>query len=58
MKRFKSFIHDLVYNNPRADRQAGKPDGFSQEVLDKKMLYDNLKQKRIETLTYNEPKST
>ena len=52
-------MKDLVFNNPRADRQAGKPDGWSKEVLDNQMLYDDTPHiKRIETLTYNAPKST
>ena len=38
IKRFKTFIKDLVFNNPRADRQAGSWD--SADDIDKKMLYD------------------
>ena len=58
-KRYKDLMKDLVFNNPRADRQAGKPDGWSKEVLDNQMLYDDTPHiKRIETLTYNAPKST
>ena len=38
IKRFKTFIKDLVFNNPRADRQAGSWD--SADDGDKKMLYD------------------
>jgi len=38
IKRFKTFIKDLVFNNPRADRQAGSWD--SEDDVDKKMLYD------------------
>lgn len=38
IKRFKTFIKDLVFNNPRADRQAGSWD--SADDVDKKMLYD------------------
>jgi len=45
-KSYKGFIKDLVFNNPRADRQAGKPDGWSKDVLDNQMLYDNLKTKK------------
>ena len=44
-KSYKRFIKDLVYNNPRADRQAGTPDGWSKDVLDNQMLYDNIKNK-------------
>ncbi len=40
IKRFKTFIKDLVFNNPRADRQMPIGNTASQEVLDKKMLYD------------------
>ena len=40
IKRFKTFIKDLVFNNPRADRQMPIGGTASQEVLDKKMLYD------------------
>ena len=29
-KSFKNFIKDLVFNNPRADRQAGSMDMMSQ----------------------------
>ena len=38
IKRFKTFIKDLVFNNQRADRQAGRWD--SADDVDKKMLYD------------------
>ena len=37
-KTFQKFIKDLVFNNPRADRQAGSWD--SADDVDKKMLYD------------------
>ena len=40
LKRFNTFIKDLVYNNPRADRHMPMDGTVSQEVLDKKMLYD------------------
>ena len=40
IKRFKTFIKDLVFNNPRADRQMPIGGTASQEVLDNKMLYD------------------
>ena len=40
IKRFKTFIKDLVYNNPRADRQSPIGGTASKEVLDNKMLYD------------------
>ena len=39
-KSFKNFIKDLVFNNPRADRQMPIGGTASQEVLDNKMLYD------------------
>ena len=40
-KTFRNFIKDIdhmVFNNPRADRQAGSWD--SADDVDKKMLYD------------------
>ena len=43
VKTFKGFIRDLVYNNPRADRQdpiSGKP---SQDWYDKRMLNETKK---------------
>ncbi len=40
IKRFKTFIKDLVFNNPRGDRQMPIGGTASQEVLDNKMLYD------------------
>ena len=39
-KTFKNFIKDLVFNNSRADRQAGSMDN---EVPDTEMLYDSSK---------------
>ena len=45
LKRFNTFIKDLVYNNPRADRQMPMDGTVSQEVLDKKMLYDRANDK-------------
>ena len=41
VKTFKGFIRDLVFNNPRADRQAGSWDNKDDEWVDNKMLYDN-----------------
>ena len=43
IKRFKTFIKDLVFNNPRADRQMPlEPNPkLKQKVLDNNMLYDN-----------------
>ena len=38
LKRFSTFVKDLVFNNPRADRQAGSWD--TKDDVDKKMLYD------------------
>ena len=42
VKKFKDFIQDLVFNNPRADRQFGKMDGDFNDPdwLDRNMLYD------------------
>jgi len=41
-KRFKGIIKDLVFNNPRADRQF--PDNEpSQDEYDRSMLYDFMK---------------
>ena len=39
-KKFKDLVKDLVFNNPRADRQMPIGGTASQEVLDNKMLYD------------------
>ena len=39
---YKGFIRDLIYNNPRADRQF--PDNEpSQDWYDRSMLYDFMK---------------
>ena len=45
IKRFKTFIKDLVFNNPRADRQAGSWDGEDEEWLKTHMLYDKKEKK-------------
>jgi len=42
-KRFKGIIKDLVFNNPRADRQLIKKD--DQDWYDRLMLYDYIKRK-------------
>ena len=42
-KKFKELIKDLVFNNPRADRQYPMMD--DDPDIDKKMLYDT-KEKR------------
>ena len=43
-KAFKGIIKDLVFNNPRADRQF--PDNEpSQDEYDRFMLYDYIKRK-------------
>ena len=44
-KTYKGFIKDLVFNNPRADRQMPL-DGDSKYVKNNRMLYDNLKTKK------------
>ena len=44
-KTYKGFIKDLVFNNPRADRQMPL-DGYSKYVKNNRMLYDNLKTKK------------
>jgi len=41
MKTYKE-IKDLIYNNPRADRQNIDNDSKDEEKLKSKMLYDNL----------------
>ena len=43
LKRFSTFIKDLVFNNPRADKQMPlEPNPkLKQKVLDNNMLYDN-----------------
>jgi|TARA_B100000242_G_C42922788_1_gene427884 hypothetical protein len=42
-KAFKGIIKDLVFNNPRADRQLIKKD--DQDWYDRLMLYDYIKRK-------------
>ena len=42
VKTFKGFIRDLVFNNPRADRQFAD-DEPSQDEYDRSMLYDFMK---------------
>ena len=39
-KTFKNFFKDIVFNNPRADRQSGSWDGEDEEWVFKHMLYD------------------
>ena len=39
-KTFKDFIKDIVFNNPRADRQSGSWDGEDEEWLKTHILYD------------------
>ena len=49
-KTFKNFIKDinhLVFNNPRADRQAGSWDGEDEERLKTHMLYDKKEKKGV-----------
>ena len=43
-KKYQSFIRDLVYNNPRADRQIGSMDSA---VPDNRMLYDDSKDEAL-----------
>ena len=45
-KTFKNFIKDIVFNNPRADRQAGSWDGEDDEWVDNHMLYDTKVKKK------------
>ena len=40
-KAFKGIIKDLVFNNPRADRQLIKKD--DQDEYDRSMVYDFMK---------------
>ena len=41
-KKFKDLVKDLVFNNPRADRQSGAgEDGYSTYFKNNKMLYDH-----------------
>ena len=44
-KTYKGFIRDLVYNNPRADRQF-PDDEPSQDEYDRLMLYDTKKRNK------------
>ena len=41
MKTYKQ-IKDLIYNNPRADKQNVDTDSKEEEKLKSKMLYDDL----------------
>jgi hypothetical protein len=41
MKTYKQ-IKDLIYNNPRADKQNVDTDNKEEEKLKSKMLYDDL----------------
>ena len=45
VKTFKGFIRDLVFNNPRADRQFAD-DEPSQDEYDRWMLYDAKKRNK------------
>jgi len=42
VKTLKGFIRDLIYNNPRADREFAD-DEPSQDCYDRWMLYDTKK---------------
>ena len=45
-KTFKNFIKDIVFNNPRADRQYPMDGDFNDpDWLDRNMLYDGKKKK-------------
>ena len=45
-KTFQKFIKDLVFNNPRADRQYPMDGDFNDpDWLDRNMLYDGKKKK-------------
>ena len=44
-KKYKNFIRDIVFNNPRADRQFPL-DGDDPDT-DKKMLYDNSQSRKF-----------
>ena len=51
LKTYKGFIRDLVYNNPRADRQF-PDDELSQDWLDRFMLYYTQKRNKNDKLPY------
>ena len=47
-KKFKDLMKDLVFNNPRADRQSGaEEDGYSTYFKNNKMLYDQIREKPV-----------
>ena len=53
LKTYKGFIRDLVYNNPRADRQF-PDDELSQECVERFMIDDTLNRNKNDKL----PKTT
>lgn len=45
-KKFKDLMKDVVFNNPRADRQSGaERDDYSTYFLNQKMLYDHIRER-------------
>ena len=46
-KRFKDLFKDLIFNNPKADKQIEDDPG---ETLKKRMLYDHIREKPVQYL--------
>ena len=46
-KTLRNFIKDIVFNNPRADRQSGSWDGEDDDWVDRHMLYDKKEKKGV-----------
>jgi|TARA_Y100000114_G_scaffold145417_1_gene155073 hypothetical protein len=47
-KRFKDLFKDLIFNNPKADKQI--EDDPKEKALKKRMLYDHIREKPVQYL--------
>ena len=49
-KRFKDLFKDLIFNNPKADKQIDDDDDPKEKALKKRMLYDHIREKPVQYL--------
>ena len=47
-KRFKDLFKDLIFNNPKADKQID--DDPKEKAIKKRMLYDHIREKPVQYL--------
>ena len=52
-KTFRNFIKDIVFNDPRADRQSGSWDGEDDDWVDRHMLYDKKEKREFNAPFFN-----